>query len=153
MNTASTNTSDSIDFSRNQIHKRLVVLYASNDMRYIWKKLSSDWKKQFKTKLPKRFKKHPEIWTKLNEWMDQRIREYVLQGGQDTTYYNKSDILQKGWNAKILTKLYPEPDKKVYLGRGRYAYYYNAQTIHELEDTEEFIEYINAKINRIRKKT
>lgn len=136
----------------NRIHKRFMVLYDSADMRYVWKKVRSDWKKEFKTKLPKRFKKYPEIWQELNEWIEERILEKVENGGEDIDYLNKADLLERGWDNKILEKLYPTPDKVVYLGRGRYAYYYNASNLYELEDSEEFIEYIALKLERKRKR-
>jgi hypothetical protein len=60
--------------------------------------------------------------------------------------------LERGWDNKLLELLYPNPDKVMYLGRGRYAYYYNGTKTGELEDTEEFIEYISAKLERKRKR-
>jgi hypothetical protein len=140
------------EYNFNRIHKRFMVLYDSADMRYVWKKVRSDWKKVFKTKLPKRFKKYPDFWQELNEWIEERIADKVANGGEDIEYLNKADLIKRGWDNKLLEKLYPNPDKVVYLGRGRYAYYYNASNLYELEDGEEFIEYISAKLERKRKR-
>ncbi len=140
------------DYTFNRIHKRFMVLYDSADMRYVWKKVRSDWKKEFKSKLPKRFRKYPETWQELNEWIEERISEKVKAGGEDIQYLNKSDLIERGWDNKLLERLYPKPDKVVYLGRGRYAYYYNSSNLYELEDSEDFIEYISAKLERKRKR-
>jgi hypothetical protein len=129
-----------------------MVLYDSGDMRYVWKKVRSDFKKEFKVKLPKRFRKYPELWQELNEWIEQRIEQKVKDGAEDIPYLNKADLLERGWDTKILNMLYPEPDRKVYLGRGRWAYYYNGLRVGELEDTEDFIAYIAAKLERKRKR-
>lgn len=125
-------------------------LYDSSDMRYVWKKVRSDYKKEFKEKLPKRFGKHLEHWNRLNNWIELRIERSVQEGGKDIPYLNKSDLIERGWDNKILERIYPKPDKEVYLGRGRYAYYYNGNTVAELEDSEEFIEYVAAKLERKR---
>jgi hypothetical protein len=140
------------DFTFNRIHKRFMVLYDSTDMRYVWKKVRSDFKKEFKVKLPKRFRKYPELWNELNNWIEKRILDQVEAGGDDTEYLNKADLIERGWDNKLLELIYPEPDKRVYLGRGRYAYYYDGKRVGELEDTEEFIEYIAAKLERKRKR-
>ncbi len=136
----------------NHIHKRFMVLYDLTDMRQVWKAVARDWKVVYKTKLPKRFKAHPEIWQELNSWIEGRILGFVLSGGEDVMYYNKADLQARGWDDKILKILYPNPDKKVYLGRGRYAYYYHGTRLGELEDSEEFIEYIANKLERKRKR-
>jgi hypothetical protein len=140
------------NYTFNRIHKRFMVLYDSGDMRYVWKKVRSDWKKEFKTKLPKRFRKYPETWQELNLWIEERIEKSVQKGGEDIEYLNKADLLQRGWDNKLLERLYPEPDKKVYLGRGRNAYYYNGANLNLLEDSEEFIDYISQKLERKRKR-
>lgn len=139
------------NFNFNRIHKRFMVLYDSNDMRKVWKKVRSSYKKHTKQELPKRFKKHPEIWQNLNEWIESCIQEQVEDGSiEDIAYLNKADLIARGWDAKLLNLLYPKPDKQVYLGRGRYAYYYHGGKIAELEDSEEFIEYIANKLERKR---
>lgn len=140
------------DFTFNRIHKRFMVLYDSGDMRYVWKKVRSDFKKAFKVKLPKRFRKYPELWVELNEWIEERILEKVREGGEDIQYLNKADLIARGWDKKLLDNLYPSPDRKVYLGRGRWAYYYNGTVVGQIEDSEEFIEYIAAKLERKRKR-
>jgi hypothetical protein len=140
------------DFTFNRIHKRFMVLYNSTDMRYVWKKVRSDFKKEFKVKLPKRFKKYPELWNTLNNWIELRIADLVDSGGEDIEYLNKADLMLRGWDDKLLELIYPEPDKRVYLGRGRYAYYYDGRRVGELEDTEDFIEYIAAKLEKKRKR-
>jgi hypothetical protein len=134
----------------NRIHKRFMVLYNSNDMRYIWKKVRSEWKKKTKQKLPKRFGKELETWQVLNEWVEERIAQLVEEGGEDIAYLNKADLIERGWDNKIIERLYTEPDRKVYLGRGRYAYYYNGAQVGELEDSDEYIEHISAKLERQR---
>jgi hypothetical protein len=136
----------------NHIHKRFMVIYNLSDMRRVWKKVRSEWKKETKTELPKRFKKYPEIWQDLNIWIERKIDKFVADGGQDVMYYNKSDLKERGWDAKILLRLYPEPDKVVYLGRGRYAYYYDGTRLGELEDGDEFLTHISAKLERQRKR-
>ena len=135
----------------NHIHKRLMVIYHLSDMRQVWKKVRSDWKKEFKEILPKRFGKYPETWNLLNEWVEVRIKKHVSEGGQDIIFHNKADLKDRGWDDKLIFKLYPKPDKIVYLGRGRHAYFYNGQNIDILEDSEEFIEYISAKMARKQK--
>jgi len=146
------NDFDESNFTFNRIHKRFMVLYDSADMRYVWKKVRSDFKKATKEKLPKRFKKYPEIWVELNIWVEGRIAEFVKKGGADINYLNKADLKERGWDEKLLKLLYPKPEKVVYLGRGRYAYYYNGQKLGELEDTEEFIEHTYLKLERKRKR-
>jgi hypothetical protein len=141
-----------VNYTFNRIHKRFMVLYESNDMRYVWKKVASEWKKYKGEKLPKRFKKYPDIWIELNNWIEERIEKIVKNGGIDVEYLNKSDLNLRGWDNKILEVLYSIPDKKVYLGRGRYAYYYNASTVSQLEDSDEFIEYVAMKLERKRKR-
>jgi hypothetical protein len=136
----------------NHIHKRFMVLYNLSDMRRVWAKVRSDFKKQFKLELPKRFGKYPELWLQLNLWIEGRISNVVLEGGTDITYYNKADLVERGWDNKIIMKLYPNPDKVIYLGRGRHAYYYNGERLYELEDGDEFLEYISAKLERQRKR-
>lgn len=140
------------NFTFNRIHKRFMVLFDSSDMRYVWKKVRSLWKKEKKIKLPKRFKKYPEIWQELNIWVEEKVTEYVENGGEDINYLNKADLKERGWDEKILKLLYPKPDKAVYLGRGRYAYYYNANKLSDLEDSEEFIEHTYLKLERKRKR-
>jgi hypothetical protein len=140
------------NFTFNRIHKRFMVLYESDDMRKVWKKVRSEWKKYKGEKLPKRFKKYPEIWVELNEWIEDKITQFVTDGGEDVHYLNKADLKLRGWDDKILLLLYPKPDKKLYLGRGRYAYYYNGTNVGELEDNEEFIEHITTKLERKRKR-
>lgn len=136
----------------NHIHKRFMVLYNLADMRKVWKKVGSDFKKENGIKLPKRFKKYPEIWEMLNDWIESKIASFVLNGGQDIIFYNKADLKERGWDEKLFSLLYPNPDKKVYLGRGRYAYYYNGTKISEIEDTEEFIVHTSEKLERKRKR-
>ena len=145
-------TDYSTDFTFNRIHKRFMVLYESVDMRLVWKKVRSEWKKYKGEKLPKRFKKYPEIWQELNEWVESKIAKFVAEGGEDINYLNKADLKLRGWDDKILLILYPKPDRNVYLGRGRHAYYYDGGRINELEDSEDFIEYITAKLERKRKR-
>jgi hypothetical protein len=136
----------------NAIHKRFVVLYKSTDMRRIWKKVRTEFEQETGIELPKRFKKYPELFTQLADWIEKNIAEFVAKGGEDIAFYNKADLLERGWDNKLLIKLYPAPDKVLYLGRGRYAYYYNGTKIGELEDSEEFIEYIAEKLERKRKR-
>jgi hypothetical protein len=132
----------------NHIHKRFMVIYNLSDMRRVWKKVRSEWKKETKTELPKRFKKYPEIWIELNEWIESKIAKFVLEGGEDIVFYNKADLKERGWDEKLIKLLYPNPDKIIYLGRGRHAYYYNGSKLNELEDSEAFIEYIAEKLER-----
>jgi len=139
-------------FNFNHIHKRFMVIYNLSDMRRVWKKVASDWKKDKGFKLPKRFKKYPEIWAELNIWLEDKIAKFVEEGGQDIVFYNKADLKTRGWDEKLLKILYPTPDKVVYLGRGRHAYYYNGRRLGELEDSEDFIEYIAMKLERKRKR-
>jgi hypothetical protein len=136
----------------NHIHKRFMVVYHLADMRRVWTKVRSDFKKDHGEILPKRFGKYPQLWTKLNEWIETKIQCFVLEGGEDVTFYNKSDLKVRGWDDKLINKLYPTPDKIIYLGRGRYAYYYNGTKLYELEDGDEFLEYISAKLERQRKR-
>ncbi len=140
------------NFTFNRIHKRFMVIYDLDDMRKVWKKVSSEWKKYKGEKLPKRFKKYPEIWAELNYWIEEKISKFVADGGEDVNYLNKADLKERGWDEKILKSLYPNPDKRIYLGRGRWAYYYNAGRLGELEDSEEFIEYVEVKLERKRKR-
>lgn len=142
-------TTEFISF--NQIHKRLMVLYNLNDMRQVWKKVRSEFKKEFKTVLPKRFKKYPQLWEQLNTWIETRIQTKVEEGGEDIKYYNKSDLKERGWSEKLIKLLYPKPDKVIYLGRGRYAYYYNGSRLGELEDSDEFIEEVARVLARKRR--
>lgn len=132
----------------NHIHKRFVLLYDGDDMRQIWKRVRREWKKEKKSKLPKRFGKYPEIWEELNIWIEEKIAKLVGSGQEDVTFYNKQDLKDRGWDDKIISILYPRPDRVIYLGRGRYAYYYNGNNVSELEDSEKFIEYISAKLER-----
>jgi hypothetical protein len=136
----------------NHIHKRFMVVYNLSDMRRVWVKVRSDFKKDHGDILPKRFGKYPELWNKLNIWIENKISKIVLDGGIDITFYNKSDLKERGWDDKLIRKLYPIPDKVIYLGRGRYAYYYNGEKLYELEDGDEFLEYISAKLERQRKR-
>ena len=145
-------TTETPNVTFNHIHKRFMVLYNLSDMRKVWKKVGSDFKKENGIKLPKRFKNYPEIWEMLNSWVEAKISEYVLEGGEDIIFYNKADLKERGWDEKLFTLLYPNPDKKVYLGRGRYAYYYNGTKISEIEDTEDFIVYTTEKLERRRKR-
>jgi hypothetical protein len=139
-------------YNFNRIHKRFMVLYNLNDMRQVWRKVRSQFKKENKIELPKRFKKYPELWEMLNDWTEQKIKDFVIAGGEDVAFYNKADLKDRGWDDKIILRLYPNPDKVMYLGRGRYAYYYNGTTLGELEDGDEFLEYITAKLERARKR-
>jgi long-subunit acyl-CoA synthetase (AMP-forming) len=137
--------------SFNHIHKRLMVLYNISDMRLVWKKVRSEFKKEFKVTLPKRFKKYPKLWEQLNIWIESRINQKVLGGGEDIKYFNKSDLKERGWSEKLIKLLYPNPDKVIYLGRGRYAYYYNGSRLGELEDSDEFIEEVARVLARKRR--
>jgi hypothetical protein len=132
----------------NHIHKRLMVIYNLSDMRSVWKKVRSEWKKETKIELPKRFRKYPEIWEELNIWVEDKIAKYVEEGGEDINYLNKADLKPRGWDDKIIAQIYPAPDKVIYLGRGRHAYYYNGARVSELEDSEEFINYISEKLEK-----
>ncbi len=140
------------DFTFNRIHKRFMVIYESDDMRKVWKKVRSEWKKYKGEKLPKRFKKYPEIWVELNQWIEEKISQFVLAGGEDVNYLNKANLKERGWDDKLLLLLYPKPDKMLYLGRGRHAYYYSGRRVGELEDSEEFINHIELKLERKRKR-
>jgi hypothetical protein len=139
-------------YNFNHIHKRFMVLYELSDMRQVWKKVRSEFKKENKIELPKRFQKYPELWEMLNDWMEQKITNFVKSGGEDVAFYNKSDLKLRGWDDKIILRLYPKPDKVMYLGRGRYAYYYSGTRLGELEDGDEFLEHITAKLERQRKR-
>lgn len=139
-------------YNFNNIHKRFMVLYDISDMRLVWRKVRSHFKKENKIELPKRFVKYPKLWEMLNDWIEKKIKYFVDSGGKDIAYFNKSDLKDRGWDDKIILKLYPKPDKIVYLGRGRYAYYYNGTAIGELEDGDEFLEYITVKLERKRKR-
>jgi hypothetical protein len=136
----------------NQIHKKLVILYGSNftDMREVWKQVRRDYRKETKVILPKGLKKHPEVYAVFETWVETKISE---AGKSDVYYINKSDLKLRGWNDKIIEQLYPRPNYSMYLGRGRYAYYYDGLATGELEDSEEFIEYIAKKIARSRKRS
>jgi hypothetical protein len=136
----------------NHIHKRFMVVYNLSDMRRVWIKVRADFKKDHGDILPKRFGRYPELWAKLNDWIENKITNFVLDGGTDITYYNKADLKERGWDDKLISKLYPTPDKVIYLGRGRYAYYYNGTKLYELEDGDEFLEYISTKLERKRKR-
>jgi hypothetical protein len=136
----------------NHIHKRFMVVYNLSDMRRVWIKVRSDFKKDNSDILPKRFGRYPKLWTELNQWLENKINNFVLNGGVDVTYYNKADLKERGWDDKLINKLYPIPNKVIYLGRGRYAYYYNGSNLYELEDGDEFLEYISAKLDRKRKR-
>lgn len=136
----------------NHIHKRFMVVYNLSDMRKVWTKVRSDFKKVNGEILPKRFGKYPELWIKLNSWIENKIAKFVLDGGIDITFYNKADLKLRGWDDKLINRLYPQPDKVIYLGRGRYAYYYNGAKLYQLEDGDEFLEYISAKLERKRKR-
>lgn len=140
------------DFTFNRIHKRFMVIYDLADMRKVWKKVASEWKKYKGEKLPKRFSKYPEIWIELNHWIEEKIEQFVKEGGVDINFYNKADLKARGWDEKLLKNLYSKPDKVVYLGRGRHAYYYNGTRVGELEDSEEFIEYIAQKLEKKRRR-
>jgi hypothetical protein len=144
--------SDPTPVTFNHIHKRFMVLYDSDDMRKVWKKVRSQWKKEFTTILPKRFKKYPEEWLRLNTWIESKIQKLVEDGGRDVVYYNKADLKPRGWGEKLIKKLYPTADKILYLGRGRYAYYYDGERLGEIEDGDEFLEYISSKLERKRKR-
>jgi hypothetical protein len=136
----------------NAIHKKFMVLYHLSDMRRVWKKVRSEFKKEFRVELPKRFKKYPKLWIMLNNWIDERLEKFESSGGKNIQYLNKADLKHHGWDEKIILLLYPKPDKVIYLGRGRYAYYYNGTLVNELEDGDEFIEYIANKLERKRKR-
>ena len=125
-----------------------MVLYNLSDMRRVWKKVRSEWLMQTGIELPKRFKKYPEVWKDLNVWVEHKIAVFVANGGVDTEYLNKADLKSRGWDETLIAKLYPNPDKVMYLGRGRHAYYYNGAKVSELEDSEAFIEYIAEKLER-----
>jgi hypothetical protein len=141
-----------INISYNQIHKRFVLLYKSTDMRRIWKKVRMEFTHEKGIELPKRFKKQPELFAQLTEWIEEKITILVENGGRDLAFLNKADLIQRGWDNKLLQLLYPNPDKILYLGRGRYAYYYDGDKINDLEDGDDFIEYIAGKIERKRKR-
>lgn len=136
----------------NHIHKRFMVIYNLSDMRRVWTKVRADFKKDNDIILPKRFGKYPELWANLNDWIETKISKFEIDGGEDILYYNKADLKVRGWDDKIINRLYPQPDKIIYLGRGRYAYYYNGNKLYELEDSDEFLEYITAKLERKRKR-
>ncbi len=137
----------------NRIHKRFILLYPkNNDMRIIWKKVRIQFTQETGIELPKRFKKYPELWEQLVDWVEGKVSLFVASGGQDKEYYNKADLKERGWDEKVLALLYPKPDRNVNLGRGRRAYYYDGNRISELEDSENFIEYISVKIERKRKR-
>jgi hypothetical protein len=89
----------------NHIHKRFMVIYNLNDMRRVWIKVRSDFKKEHGEILPKRFGKNPELWIKLSNWIEIKIANFVLDGGTDVTFYNKTDLKLRGWDDKLITRL------------------------------------------------
>lgn len=131
----------------NQIHKKLALLYGNDfqDMREIWKQVRRDYRRECGARLPKSLKKNLDEFALLEEWVDTKI---VEAGQEDIYYLNKQDLKERGWNEKIIERLYPNPTYRIYLGRGRWAYYYNGTRASELEDSEEFIEYIDRKAKR-----
>ncbi|NJS40994.1 hypothetical protein HC766_01215 [Candidatus Gracilibacteria bacterium] len=135
----------------NEIHKKLVVLYGSDfdRMKKIWKQVRSDYKEDVGSRLPLSLRKNPEKYEMFVSWVDNKIKE---ADREDLYYLNKADLMDRSWSEKIIQKLYPKPDYKMYLGRGRYAYYYNGTKIGELEDTEEFIDYITKKLHKKKSK-
>lgn len=132
------------------LHKRLVVLYPFSDMSEVWSQAKADWKKEKKEDLPRPLKKNPAMLQHFSDWIEQRI---ILSDCADKIYLNKQDLTARGWNNTLITQLYPNPDIISFLGRGRYAYYYDQHKVNELEDTEPFINHIEAKIERERKKS
>lgn len=132
----------------NQMHKRFVAFFTGDDMRIIWKKVRKMYKKDRKEELPKRFTKKWEAWENLQKWYENLVLEREKTGWVEKKYYNKQDLKNQGWDEKIIKILYPKPDRIMYLGRGRHAYYYDADLIHQMQDSEEFIEYIALKEER-----
>jgi hypothetical protein len=135
----------------NQIHKKLIVIYGGvfTDMRELWKQVRRDFRKETHIILPKSLKKNPDEFALLMEWVETKIEN---EGKNDQYFLNKSDLVDRGWNTRIIEKLYPKPLYVLYLGRGRYVYYYDGNRASELEDSEDFIEYIEKKIERQRRR-
>ena len=131
----------------NAIHKKLVVLYGSEfkDMRELWKHVRRQYRKDGHKALPKSLRKHPEEFQKFESWVDTQI---TSAHKQEQYFINKSDLKTRGWNERIIEQLYPKPDYKLYLGRGRWAYYYDGWAVGEREDSDEFIEYVAKKVAR-----
>ena len=135
----------------NLIHKKLMLLYGDQftDMRELWKQVRREYRKETKVVLPRSLRKDMEKYLAFEAWVDARIE---ASAQRDLYYLNKSDLKVRGWSDALLEKLYPQPDHKMYLGRGRYAYYYEGTRAGELEDSEEFIEHIARKLERQRKR-
>ncbi len=133
--------------SLNAIHKRLVVLYGDqfSKMKHIWSHVRREYYKENGARLPLSLRKNPGKFILLFEWVETKIAE---EGKEEIYFLNKQDMVERGWNDKLIMKLYPKPDYKMYLGRGRFAYYYNGTTVSELEDKEEFIEFITKKLSK-----
>ena len=136
----------------NLIHKKLMLLYGRDftDMRELWKQVRRDYRAATKVVLPRSLRKDMEKYLAFEAWIDERIE---ASPQRDLYYLNKSDLKVRGWSDVLLAKLYPKPDYKMYLGRGRYAYYYEGNRAGELEDSEEFIEHIARKLERQRRRS
>lgn len=134
----------------NRIHKRLVILYGEDftDMRELWKQVRRDYRAATKVILPKSLRKDLPKYEAFAAWVETRIE---ASPRRDLYYLNKTDLKARGWSEALLEKLYPRPDYKLYLGRGRFAYYYEGNRTGELEDSEEFIEFVAARLARKRR--
>lgn len=132
-----------------QIHKRLVLLYNCAQIQTCWQKAETDFANEFGRELDYPLAKYPTAKQEFEEWLDQRL----LQEDKDpNAYLIKSELKSRGWDDRLLEILNVKPAKVIDLGRGRQVYYYLYEQINQLEDSPEFVEHIQAKIDRQRKR-
>lgn len=126
----------------NMIHKKLVVLYNFKHFSTIWKNARSDFEQKNSLLLDKNIYKNLMQKNLFIEWV---VSEIELKNLSSTIYFNKQDLKPRGWTPKIIEHFNLKPEKIISLGRGRFAYYYNLDTLMLHEETEEFYLLVSKK--------
>ncbi len=104
-------------------------------MKDAWIKARSDFENENLILLPKNLYNEYGKLVQFEDWLDEKLKN---SGQNYLSLVTKGELKQRGWTPKIILHFELKPDRKVFLGRGMYVYYYYVSKLEEIEVEEEF---------------
>jgi len=125
------------------LRQKVCTAYQTQDYESAWKQLKIDYQLEFGDTVPFPLEQNLEEYQIIINWLSQFIE---TNGLFELKLITRKQVLDLGWDEKILDILYSEPDfiKKKKGGFGVY-YLYSESKIISFMDSDEFQEYIAAK--------